>query len=167
MTQDEKLQLPGDIYNVRKKVYIAARAEKVFEVITDSIHWDKYFTTGMKLEPRAGGACNFRWKNWGPDLINLESPGQVIEIEPPKLFVFRWGRPGLETTARLELEPKGEGTVLSLFEDGYPQSKTGLKNILECSAHWGELLVLIKFYIEEGITYQSPSVGYGDNQAPK
>jgi uncharacterized protein YndB with AHSA1/START domain len=163
MMQNMELQLPEDIYNVRKNVYIAAPIEKVFEAITDSKHWDRYFTTGMELDPRPGGACNFRWKDWGPDLINLETPGQVLEIESPRRFAFEWGRPGEESTARFDLETKHEGTVLSLFEDGYPKTHEGLKSILECSAHWGELLALIKFYVENGITYQSPKMYAIDN----
>jgi uncharacterized protein YndB with AHSA1/START domain len=157
--QKNKLPLPKDIYNVRKSVFIAAPIERVFQALTGSEHWDKYFTTGMELDPKPGGVCDFKWKDWGPDLINLESPGKVLEIDPPRRFVFEWGRPGLRTTAQLDLETRYDGTVLSLFEDGYPQTDEGLRSILECSAHWGELLALIKFYVEYGVTYRSPEVG--------
>jgi uncharacterized protein YndB with AHSA1/START domain len=156
MAQKDSLELPGDVYNVRKSVFIAAPIEKVFEAITDSKHWDRYFTTGMELDPRPGGFCNFRWRNWGPDELNLESPGQVVEIDPPRRFVFEWGNPGEKTLAQLDLETRSDGTVLSLYEDGYRETREGLRSILDCSAHWGELLVLIKFYVEEGITYRSP-----------
>ena len=157
MTQKNNLQLPKDIYNVRKSIFIAAPIARVFQALIGAEHWDKYFTSGMELEPEPGGVCNFRWKNWGPDLINLESPGRVVEIDHPRRFVFRWGRPGMETTAQLDLEVRHEGTVLSLFEDGYPETTEGLKSMLECSAHWGELLALIKFYVEYGVTYRSPA----------
>jgi uncharacterized protein YndB with AHSA1/START domain len=159
MTKQNTLDLPHDIYNVRKSIYIVAPIQKVFDTITDSKHWDRFFTTGMELDPRPGGACNFKWKNFGPDLYSLESPGQVVEIEPPRRFVFEWGRPGERTLAQFNLETRGEGTVLSLFEDGYQKTPEGLKSILECSAHWGEVLALIKFYIEAGVTYRSPVVG--------
>lgn len=159
MAQQNELRLPDDIYHVHKRIYIDAPIADVFTAITDARHWDRYFTTGMELDPRPGGVCNFRWANFGPDLIHLESPGHVVEIDPPRRFVFKWGRPGEVTTAQLDLEIKGGGTVLTLFEDGYPQTREGLQGILECSAHWGELLALIKFYVEEGITYRSPTVG--------
>jgi uncharacterized protein YndB with AHSA1/START domain len=163
MMQKKKLQLPKDIYKIQKSVFIAAPIEKVFKAITEAQHWNKYFTTGMELDLKPGGVCNFRWKNWGPDLTNLESPGHVLEIDPPRRFVFEWGRPGLETRAQLDLETKHNGTVLSLSEDGYPETNEGLRSILECSAHWGELLALMKFYVEDGITYQSPRVGTVDS----
>ncbi|MDH3891862.1 MAG: SRPBCC domain-containing protein [candidate division Zixibacteria bacterium] len=159
MSENKKLQLPEGIYKIEKSIFIAAPREKVFEAITDSEHWNKYFTTGMELDPRPGGVCNFKWKNWGPDLDNHESPGHVLEIDPPRRFAFEWGRPGEKTTAQLDLKTKHDGTVLSLFEDGYLETAEGLKSILECSAHWGELLALIKFYVEDGITYRSPEVG--------
>lgn len=158
MSKNKKLQLPKNIYKIEKSVFIAASREKVFAALTGSEHWNKYFTTGMELDPRPGGVCNFKWENWGPDLINLESPGQVLGIDPPRRFVFEWGRPGQRTTARPNLEIKYNGTVLSLYEDGYPETDEGLKSILECSAHWGELLALIKFYVEYGVTYQSPAL---------
>jgi uncharacterized protein YndB with AHSA1/START domain len=158
MIQENTLDLPRDIYNVQKSVFIAAPIEKVFEALTDAKHWDRYFTTGMELDPRPGGVCNFRWRNRGPDLITHESPGHVVEIDPPRRFVFEWGNPGEKTLAQLNLETRSDGTVLSLFENGYRETREGLRSILECSAHWGELLVLIKFYVEAGITYRSPAV---------
>lgn len=159
MSENIILQLPEDIYKIEKSIFITAPIEKVFQAITSSERWDKYFTTGMELDPRPGGVCNFKWENWGPELINLDSPGKVLEIDPPRRFVFEWGHPGAKTTAQLNLETKHAGTVLSLFEDGYPETEKGLKSILECSAHWGELLALIKFFVEYGVTYQSPKLG--------
>jgi uncharacterized protein YndB with AHSA1/START domain len=158
MVEKKKLQLPSDIYNIQKSIFIAAPIESVFQALTSSKHWDKYFTTGMELDPKPGGVCNFKWEHWGPELINLESPGRVLEIDSPRRFVFEWGRPGQKTTAQLNLETKHDGTVLSLYEDGYPETEEGLSSILECSAHWGELLALIKFYVESGVTYRSPRV---------
>jgi uncharacterized protein YndB with AHSA1/START domain len=157
-TKTPALPLPNDIYHVSKDVYIDAPVERVFEAVTSADQWDNYFTTGMELEPKPGGVCNFRWKHFGPNLHTSESLGKVLEIDPPHRFVFEWGYPDRVSTARFELESKGAGTVLTLFEDGYEKTRAGLQSILECSAHWGELLTLIKFYVEKGYTYQSPRV---------
>jgi uncharacterized protein YndB with AHSA1/START domain len=146
-------------YQIRKSVFILAERERVFEAITNAEAWDEYFTSGMELDPRPGGVCNFRWENRGPDLICHESPGKVIEINKPSLFVFEWGAAGRKTTARLEIAAKYDGSVLNLFESGYPETDEGRRYMLECAADWGELLVLIKFYVEYGITYRSPSAG--------
>jgi uncharacterized protein YndB with AHSA1/START domain len=144
---------------IRKSIFICAPPEKIFEVITDARHWDKYFTTGMELDPRPGGVCDFKWRDWGPDRYDGVSPGKVLEIEEPNLFAFEWGSQEKKTTARLKIEPKYEGTVLTLEENGYPETEEGREYLVECAAHWGELLTLIKFYVEFGVTYRSPSVG--------
>lgn len=146
-----------DKAQIRKSIFIYAPPEKVFEAITDARHWDKYFTTGMELDPRPGGVCDFKWHNWGPDLFRGESPGKVLKIEEPTLFAFEWGSPGKKTTATLKIEPKYDGSILTLEEHGYPGTTEGLEYMIECAAHWGELLALIKFYVEYDITYRSPS----------
>lgn len=143
-------------YQIIQSVFIAADPVEVYETITTAEKWDRFFTTGMELDPRPGGVCNFRWENWGPDLVSHESPGKVFEVEPPRLFVFEWGGPGRKTVARFEIEPKYDGSILTMMEYGYPDTEEGSQYMIECAAHWGELLTLIKFYIEFGETYRSP-----------
>ena len=63
------------------------------------------------------------------------------------------GRPGKGDRS----QDGDQARILTLTEDGYPDTEEGLRYMLECSAHWGELLALIKFYLEYGITYRSPS----------
>jgi uncharacterized protein YndB with AHSA1/START domain len=109
-------------YQISKSIFILAEPERVFEAITSAEDWDKYFTSGMELDPRPGGVCNFRWKDWGPKLVSHESPGKVLKIEKPILFVFEWGSVGKKTTARLEIAAKHDGSVLSLYENGYPET---------------------------------------------
>jgi uncharacterized protein YndB with AHSA1/START domain len=147
--------------SIKKSIFIAAAPDRIFKAITTSSEWDQYFTSGMELDPRAGGVCNFKWKDWGPELFNGESPGKILEFDPPKKLVFEWGSPGKETVARMEIEPKYDGSILTLTEDGYPDDDEGLRYLIECSAHWGELLTLIKFYIEHGLTYRSPDIKSG------
>jgi hypothetical protein len=58
----------------------------------------------------------------------------------------------------LEIKPKYDGSILTLEEHGYRETVDGREYMIECAAHWGELLTLIKFYVEYDITYRSPSV---------
>lgn len=148
---------------IRKSIFIAAEPQEIFKAVTTAEDWDRYFTSGMELDPEPGGVCNFRWRDWGPELVSQESPGKVIDIQPPGLFVFEWGGPGRKTLARLEIEPKYDGSILTLTESGYPNDEEGRKYLVECAAHWGELLALIKFYVEFGITYRSPVPDSGES----
>jgi uncharacterized protein YndB with AHSA1/START domain len=146
---------------IKKSIFIAAEPEEIFKAITTARDWNRYFTTGMELDPKPGGVCNFKWENRGPELVSHESPGRVIDVRPPSLFVFEWGSPGRETIARMEIEPLHDGSVLTLSESGYPDDEQGREYMVECAAHWGELLALIKFYVEFGVTYRSPAPGGG------
>jgi uncharacterized protein YndB with AHSA1/START domain len=140
---------------IRQRTFISAPPEKVYDTLTSAAEWDRFFTTGMELEPRPGGVCSFSWKDWGPDKYTLRVPGKVIDAEKPNLFTFQWGREGKETTIRIELAAVKEGTVVTLTEDGYENTPDGRAMILECASGWGEAITLLKFYIEHGIVYGS------------
>lgn len=141
---------------IRQRTFIAASPEKVFETIISADDWDAFFTTGMKLDPKPGGVCNFSWKDWGPDFYTLEAPGKVVAVEEPHLFSFQWGARGKETTVRFELEAKHGGTVVTCTEEGYQDTQEGHSMILECASGWGEACTLLKFYIEHGVVYTAP-----------
>ena len=47
---------------IKQRTFIAAAPEKVYDTITSAGDWDSFFTTGMVLEPRPGGRCEFFWK---------------------------------------------------------------------------------------------------------
>jgi len=141
---------------IKQRTYIAVPPEKVYDTITDPKEWDAFFTTGMQLDPKPGGVCNFAWKDWGPDSYTLTAPGKVVEAVRPEQFIFQWGREGSETTVRFELSAEHGGTVVTLTEDGYKDTPDGRAMILECASGWGEALTLLKFYIEHGIVYAGP-----------
>ncbi|MEW5796918.1 MAG: SRPBCC domain-containing protein [Candidatus Zixiibacteriota bacterium] len=139
---------------VRQRTFIAAAPDEVFDTVTSATHWDKFFTTGMELDPKPGGVCSFSWKDWGPDEYTMKVPGKVLEIERPRLFSFQWGAEQRATTVRIELTAQDGGTVVTLEEGGYRDTSDGRAMILECASGWGEALTLLKFYIEHGITYR-------------
>lgn len=141
---------------IKQRTFIKATPEKVFKTITSASEWDKFFTTGMTLEPTQGGQCRFMWKDWGPDFYSLEVPGEVVEIDPPTLFSFAWGSGDNKTTVRFELQGKHEGTVLTITEDGYQDTPKHREAILDCASGWGEAATLLKFYMEHGTIYTAP-----------
>ncbi len=62
----------------------------------------------------------------------------------------------MPSTVEFDLRAEFGGTVIRLYEYGYPDSSEGLKNLLECASGWGEALALLKFYLEQGIVYTQP-----------
>ena len=147
-------QRPFD-FPVETQTYIRVSPERVFDALTTASDWDQWFTTGMTLEPKRGGAIHFRWKNWGPDQVTAEDRGSVLEAARASLFVFQWtpvhGSP--PTTVEMTIEPRWDGTILRLRENGYPDTPEGRKAILAAATGWGEALTLLKFYLEHGVTY--------------
>ena len=140
---------------IKQNTYIAAPPERVYDVLTSAAEWDKFFTTGMTLDPQPGGDCTFRWKDWGPDFYTLEARGRVVAAERPTEFAFQWGTDPA-TTITFSLSPESGGTVIRLTEDGYLDTPDGRRSILECASGWGEALTLLKFYIEHGVVYTPP-----------
>lgn len=141
---------------IKQRTFIAATPDKVYDTITSAKEWDMFFTTGMELEPHAGGKCIFSWKDWGPDKYTLTVPGNVLEAKKPNLFVFMWGAEDSATTIRIELAEHTNGTIVTLTEDGYMDTQKGRAMILECASGWGEAITLLKFYMERGLVYIQP-----------
>lgn len=152
-------------HNIKQRTFIAVPPEKVYDTITDASEWDKFFTTGMVLEPKVGGKCHFNWKNWGPDFYTNNSSGEVVTVDRPHQFAFKWYPIGKEnpTTICFSLEAKFGGTTLTIEESGYLDTDESRANILSCASGWGEAATLLKFYLEFGVIYTPPSQSdYGD-----
>ena len=144
-------------HDIKQRTYIAATPEKVFDTITNAAEWDKFFTTGMVLDPHPDGECTFKWKDWGPDRYSLEAKGKVVAVERPRRFVFQWGlASGNPTTITFDLEPAHGGTILTITETGYQDTDAARAMILECASGWGEAATLLKFYLEHGVVYTPP-----------
>lgn len=134
------------------KVLIKANRMKVFNAITTAEGLDSWFTKGTEIDRQPGGKFIFRWVNWGPDKVTTESKAIVVEIIPPERFVFKWWEDHY-TVIEMDFIETEEGTIISLKESGYEDSKEGHRRCLECATGWGEALTLLKFYVEHGIIY--------------
>jgi uncharacterized protein YndB with AHSA1/START domain len=145
-------------HSIKQRTFVAAPPEKVYDTITSASEWDKFFTTGMTLDPAVGGKCLFRWKDWGPDFYSVEADGDVLAADRPDRFAFKWYSCGREhpTTITFSLEAKYGGTVLTIEESGHPDTERGRAMIVECASGWGEAATLLKFYLEHGVTYTPP-----------
>ena len=102
---------------------------------------------------------------WGPVHTGLEIGGPITAIEPSARFAFQWTTAGHPTTVDFRLEPRGDGTIVVLTENGYTEqdlAPTGVVGSVDnrspfamCARGWGEALTLLKFYLEHGVTYGS------------
>jgi uncharacterized protein YndB with AHSA1/START domain len=78
--------------------------EKVWRAITEPTELAHWFPGTVELELRPGAPVRFVEE----DPAIGESTGEVLEVDPPKVFAFRWGGDVL----RFELVPDGSGCRL-------------------------------------------------------
>ncbi len=75
--------------------------DRVWRAITDPGELEHWFPSVVQAELRVGGAMTFTFEGHRlPDGSN-SMPGEVTELDPPRLFGFYWG----EDHLRFELEP--------------------------------------------------------------
>jgi len=133
---------------------IKKEAKTVFKLISTSEGWDSWFTDGTIFDPLAEKSF-FIWRDWGPDKVNEKSRIKILELVEPKLVRFLWNfeLEGGATEVKLSLKEVDDGTLLSVRESGYEDSKEGREAIVNCSTGWGEAITLIKIYAEHKISY--------------
>jgi uncharacterized protein YndB with AHSA1/START domain len=88
---------------------LAHPPEMVWRAITEPEHLQAWFPQRIVVERWAIGApLRFEHAN----VAEATFDGEVLAFEPPKLLEFRWGT----DVIRLEVEPHGDGTVLTLVD---------------------------------------------------
>lgn len=80
--------------------------DDVWQAITDPERLSHWFPTTVKVDLRPGGEMSFSF----PDAGMPAMTGEVTELDPPRLFAFRWG----EELLRFELEPEDGGSACRL-----------------------------------------------------
>lgn len=101
--------------------YINASPATVFSYFSSTERWLQWQGTEATLEPKPGGI--FRVNVSGDGFAS----GRFLEIVPNRLVMFTWGwempdrhiPPG-SSTVRIELQPRGSGTLLRLTHTGLP-----------------------------------------------
>ena len=82
--------------------------ERVWRSITVPEEMASWFPSTVEVDLREGGAMRF---TFDPHLAE-PMDGRVVELDPPRVFAFLWGKDLL----RLELAPEGDGTRLTLTQ---------------------------------------------------
>ncbi|WP_063048550.1 SRPBCC family protein [Nocardia arthritidis] len=101
---------------------LAHPPEKVWRAISDPGEMAAWFPAAVTAEPRPGAAMRFGFAD-APETIESTSDGEVLEFDPPKVYMFRWNRDVL----RFELVAEGDGTLLIFTHvlGGGPEARLG------------------------------------------
>ena len=117
---------------VRFERLLPAPVERVWDYLTRSELRRQWFAGG-EMELRPGGALTlvFRNSELGPQgeevpekyrqYEGMESTGEILRVEPPRLLVFLWHEEEAPPTeVSWELQPEGEGTRFVLTHSRLP-----------------------------------------------
>src|SRR5688500_5322955 len=118
-----------DDLTARASTRLAAPAERVWRALTDPAEVKKYyFGTDLKTDWRPGSPITFSGEWQGR---KYEDKGRVLEAERPRRMKYTHFSPlsGHEDkpenyhTITVELEPDGDGTRVTLEQDGNADAK--------------------------------------------
>jgi len=110
--------------SITKQIHIAASPEVVYEVVSSPEHITQWWTDDADFVSAPGGTGVLTWNQRA-----VTKPFQVeitvVEAVPGERFSFRWVYPKGETPTAANsmlvtfaLTPDGDGTLLTLTEDG-------------------------------------------------
>ncbi|MEI5679151.1 MULTISPECIES: SRPBCC family protein [unclassified Mesorhizobium] len=149
------------------KFNVSARVSKpvaeVFEAVVDPAQLSRYFTTGGAKGRLETGAT----VSWDFHDFPGAFPVHVVEVEKDKKIVLQWeaneGAPsdgeaaitasaGYMTTVTMTFEPlEGNRTLVSITEEGWRETPTGLKASYGNCQGWSQMLCALKIWLEHGI----------------
>jgi uncharacterized protein YndB with AHSA1/START domain len=124
---DGELTPAGGRWQLRFTRRIAHPAEKVWRALVEPEHLAAWFPQRIVGDRAVGARLRFEDDQAGIDAFE----GEVLRYEPPRVFEFTWGTDVL----RLELEPDGDHTVLTLLDTFDEQGKAARD-----AAGWHECL---------------------------
>jgi uncharacterized protein YndB with AHSA1/START domain len=91
---------------LRMERSLAHPPEKVWRVLTESAHLAQWFPSDVEMEPKAGGAVRFVFREGEAP----PSEGVVTEFDPPRVLAYTW----FDNVLRYELHDRG-GACLLVF----------------------------------------------------
>jgi uncharacterized protein YndB with AHSA1/START domain len=110
---------------IEREIEINASPATVFEVITSPKHLTEWWPDEAVVEPTPGAVGEFVFGDRSSSEAKIPQI-TVVEVEPPRLFSFRWVYPdgeeaheGNSLLVTFELRTQGEGTLLRMTETGF------------------------------------------------
>lgn len=112
---------------VEQETVIDAPVERVWALVTEPEHLGRWLAdAGAEIDPRPEGKIVLRWLGAG------DIRGQVMAVEPPSRFAFRWTPtdapactqgpvPDNSTIVEFTLSAEGDATRLRVAESGFTE----------------------------------------------
>ena len=112
---------------ISKKVLISAEPGRVWRAISDAAEFGQWF--GMRLEGAFQEGATIHGRITHPDYSHLTVEMQIVRLEAPRYFAYRWHPYAIDpkldyskeptTLVEFHLEPAPAGTLLRIEESGF------------------------------------------------
>ena len=123
---------PPKTRSVNHQYFIRADPKEVFDALTNPKVLVKWLADRAEFSPSKGGTYLLGWSG-GPT-----HTGSIVEIEPNRTVALSWEWPGVSlkgTVFRLSVEPKDDGSILTVDHSGFPKLERWTE--LYGGAEWG------------------------------
>lgn len=105
--------------SIEREIHIDATPDVVFDVVSSPEHLKQWWPDDARYEPTPGSAGEI---SFGDKVV----PFTVVDVQPPRLFSFRWANDPGQTAAQgnsflvtFDLVPSDGGTLLRMTETGF------------------------------------------------
>lgn len=153
------MKLPIEPDRIEKQIELKAPVSRVWRALTDYREFSKWFQVNLEAPLVPGQTVRGRITYPGYEHHTMEVV--VQKIEPERLFSFTWHPYALDlqkdyskepsTLVEFRLEPKGDGTLLTVTESGF--SKLPADRWLEAfrmnDDGWAEQMKNIERHVSE------------------
>ena len=109
---------------IEREIYVEAAPEVVFEVVSNPDHVKQWWPDDARYEATPGATGEIVFGD--PDGDGAVVALTVVDVQPPRLFSFRWTQPagavaaeGNSLLVTFDLIPSGGGTLLKMTETGF------------------------------------------------
>jgi uncharacterized protein YndB with AHSA1/START domain len=148
----------AEMSRIDRSIEIKAPPEKVWRALTTAAELSAWFQVNIEGEITPG---NELWMTTThPDYAGQRFRVRIVEMTPPRRFVWQW-HPGAvdktvdydrepRTTVTFTLEPAGSGTKLSVAETGFDEVSLARRAKVygDNSQGWTEVIVWIRNHVE-------------------
>jgi uncharacterized protein YndB with AHSA1/START domain len=153
------MKLPIEQDRIEKQIELNAPVARVWRALTDHREFSKWFQVDLEA-PFVPGQTS-RGQVTYPGYEHLKWEAVVQKMEPERLFSFTWHPYAVDlqkdyskepsTLVEFRLEPKGDGTLLTVTESGF--SKLPAERRLEAfrmnDEGWTEQIKNIERHVEQ------------------
>jgi uncharacterized protein YndB with AHSA1/START domain len=144
----DTVKAPAAGRTIIKELFVRTTPERAFRAFTDKAELERWFVTRAEVDLTPGGVYDL---TWGPGEF---VPGKVVEIDPPRKFVFDWDdgpQYGItRITVEFDADDDGHGTTIRLVHTGFATSSDWDPLYNDVNSGWSKELEYLRAWLDLG-----------------